>query len=228
MKPWKSRCWVIPPEQNGAFVAAMEQVLDVYKRPYNPDFPVVCMDESPRQLIGEMRRAIPGARGRIERYDYEYVRKGVCNVFLACEPLQGKRFITIQQRRTKQEWAMFIWQLATEHYPHAERITLVMDNLATHTPGALYDVFPAEQAKCLWDRFEFVYTPKHGSWLNVAEIELSVLARQCLNRRLEDIDLVKREVQAWQTHRNTSKRKVDWQFTTTDARIKLKRLYPKP
>lgn len=208
-------------------MAAMEQVLDVYKRPYDSDFPVVCMDESPRQLIGETRRAVPGACGRIERYDYEYVRKGVCNVFLACEPLRGKRFITIHQRRTKREWALFIWQLAEKYYPHAKRITVVMDNLATHTPGALYEVFPAAQAKRLWDRLEFVYTPKHGSWLNVAEIELSVLARQCLNRRLEDIDLVKQQVQAWQTHRNTRERKVDWQFTTVDARIKLKKLYPK-
>lgn len=218
---------MIPPEQNGAFVAAMERVLDVYKRPYDPAFPVVCMDESPRQLIGETRQPIPGAPGRVQRYDYEYVRKGVYNVFLACEPLRGKRYITIRPRRTKQEWAEFIWQLATEHYPHAQRITLVMDNLATHTPGALYEVFPADQAKRLWERFEFVYTPKHGSWLNMAEIELNVLSRQCLDRRMEETEVVIREVQAWQKHRNNSNQKVDWQFTTADARIKLKRLYPK-
>lgn len=205
----------------------MEGVLDVYRRRYDPAFPVVCMDESPRQLIGEVRQGVPGASGRIERYDYEYVRKGVYNVFLACEPLAGTRFIDIRLRRTKQDWAQFIWQLATEQYPDAKRITLVMDNLATHTPGALYEVFPAGQAKALWDRFEFVYTPKHGSWLNIAEIELNVLVGQCLDRRMDDIEFVKEEVDAWQNHRNTQDKKVDWQFTTADARIKLKRLYPK-
>jgi len=218
---------VIPPDQNGNFVAAMERVLDVYKRPYDPARPVVCMDESPRQLIGESRKRVAAQPGRIERYDYEYVRKGVYNVFLGCEPLRGKRFIDIRQRRTKQDWALFIWQLANEQYPDAERITLIMDNLATHTPGALYEVFPAGQAKALWDRFEFIYTPKHGSWLNIAEIELNVLISQCLDRRMDDIDFVKREVQAWENVRNNTAKKVDWQFTTVDARIKLKRLYPK-
>lgn len=226
MKPWKSQCWVIPPDQNGNFVAAMERVLDVYKRPYDPARPVVCMDESPRQLIGESRKLVAAQPGRIERYDYEYVRKGVYNVFIGCEPLRGKRFIDIRERRTKQDWAQFIWQLANQ-YPDAERITLVMDNLASHTPGALYEVFPAEQAKALWDRFEFIYTPKHGSWLNIAKIELNVLISQCLDRRMDNIDFVKGEVQAWENVRNNTAKKVDWQFTTGDARIKLKRLYPK-
>lgn len=205
----------------------MEQVLDVYKRPYDPAVPVVCMDECPRQLIAEVRRPLPGAPGQRPRYDYEYIRKGVYNVFLGCEPLAGKRWISITERKTKREWAQFIWQLATQHYPHAERITLVMDNLATHTPAALYEVYEPNQAKRLWDRFEFIYTPKHGSWLNIAEIELSILSRQCLNRRMDQLETVSREVAAWQSDRNGKDTKVDWQFTTDDARIKLKRLYPK-
>lgn len=226
MKPWKSHCWVIPPEQNSAFVAAMEQVLDVYKRPYDPLYPVVCMDESPRQLISEAKRPVTAKPGRVKRYDYEYVRKGVYNVFLGCDPLRGKRFIEIRQRRTKQDWARFVCHLS-EQYPRAERITLVMDNLNSHTPAALYEAFDPSVAKALWDRFEFVYTPKHGSWLNMAEIELNVLSRQCLSRRMDDIEVVTSEVCAWQTDRNNKDTTVDWQFTTNDARIKLKRLYPK-
>lgn len=216
---------MIPPEQNGCFVAAMERVLDVYKRPYDPAFPVVCMDESPRQLIGEAREPVLGP-GRELRYDYEYVRKGTYNIFLGCEPLQGKRYVQITERKTKQDWARFIQHLA-EQYPKATRITLVMDNLSTHKPGSLYEVFAPEHAKQLWDRFEFIYTPKHGSWLNIAEIELNVLGGQCLKRRIDEIEKVSREVQAWQEDRNAKDTSVDWRFTTKDARIKLKRLYPK-
>ncbi len=216
---------MIPPEGSGSFVANMEMVLDVYKRPRDPRFPVVCMDESPKQLIGETKIPIPASPGQPVKHDYEYKRKGVCNVFLACEPLAGKRMLKVTVRRTKQDWAWFLKEIAAR-YKSAEKITLVMDNLNTHTPGSLYETFPAETAKTLWERFEFVYTPKHGSWLNMAEIELNVLTGQCLNRRIDKIDIVRKEVRAWQTFRNNKNAKVNWQFTTGDARIKLSRLYP--
>jgi len=216
---------VIPPEANGEFVAAMEKVLDVYRRPYNADVPVVCMDETPRQLIRETRLPIPVGPGRLARHDYEYERCGTCNVFMACEPLAGKRMTRVTDRRTKIDWARFIQEIA-RRYAHATRIILVMDNLNTHRPGALYEAFPPGEAKALWDRFEFVYTPKHGSWLNVAEIELSVLVRQCLNRRLDSLESLRHEVAAWQARRDQREAKVNWQFTAEDARIKLKRLYP--
>ncbi len=216
---------MIPPEQNGSFVANMERVLDVYKRPYNPRFPVVCMDESPKQLIAETRAPILAKPGRPAMHDYEYRRCGVCNIFIACEPLAGKRLVAVRERKTKQDWACFLEEIA-ERYERADKITLVMDNLNTHTPGALYETFDPDKAKWLWDRFEFVYTPKHGSWLNIAEIELNVLTGQCLNRRIDDIEVVRREVQAWQEDRNNKNAKVNWQFKTEDARIKLARLYP--
>lgn len=216
---------MIPPEHNGSFVANMERVLDVYKRPFDPLHPVVCMDESPKQLIGEVRPPVPASPGQPAKQDYEYRRVGVCNIFLACEPLAGKRLVTITERKTKRDWAVFLEQIAA-HYCNADKITLVMDNLNTHEPGALYEAFPPEKAKALWDRFEFVYTPKHGSWLNMAEIELNVLTGQCLNRRIDDIEVVRKEVNAWQKHRNNRQAKVNWQFTTKDARIKLSRLYP--
>jgi hypothetical protein len=216
---------VIPPEQNGNFVACMEMVLDVYKRPYNPRFPVVCMDESPKQLIGETKIPVTTAPGRIAKYDYEYKRQGVCNIFMACEPLAGKRLVKITEKKTKIDWAYFLEDIAAK-YTKAEKITLVMDNFNTHTPGAFYEAFPPAQAKQLWDRFEFVFTPKHGSWLNIAEIELNVLTGQCLNRRIDNIEDVRREAIAWQEYRNNNKSIVKWQFTTDDARIKLARLYP--
>jgi hypothetical protein len=203
----------------------MEKVLDVYRRPYDPKFPVICMDESPRQLIDEVKTPIPAAPGRPARHDYEYKRHGVCNVFMANEPLAGKRMVKITERKTKQDWACFIAEIEGRHND-AEKITLVMDNLNTHNPGSLYEAFPPDQAKKLWDRFEFVYTPKHGSWLNMAEIELNVLIRQCLNRRIPEMATVTTEVEAWQNHRNTQNATINWQFTTKDARIKLKRLYP--
>jgi len=203
----------------------MEKVLDVYRRPYDPKFPVICMDESPRQLIDEVKTPIPAAPGRPARHDYEYKRHGVCNVFMANEPLAGKRMVKITERKTKQDWACFIGEIEGR-YNDAEKITLVMDNLNTHNPGSLYQAFPPDQAKKLWDRFEFVYTPKHGSWLNMAEIELNVLIRQCLNRRIPEMATVTTEVEAWQNHRNTQNATINWQFTTKDARIKLKRLYP--
>ena len=216
---------MIPPKQNGRFVANMEMLLDVYKRPLDPRYPVVCMDESPKQLIAETRVPVPPSPGQPARHDYEYRRCGVCNIFMSCEPLAGKRMVTITERKTKRDWACFLEEIASG-YESAERITLVMDNLNTHNPGSLYEAFPPHKAKALWDRFEFVYTPKHGSWLNMAEIELNVLTGQCLNRRIDDIDVVSREVLAWQEHRNNKNAKVNWQFTTEDARIKLSRLYP--
>ena len=216
---------MIPPQGNGDFAAAMERVLDVYRRPLDPALPVVCMDETPRQLISETRVPIPAKPGRPGRHDYEYRRCGTCNVFMAAEPLAGKRMTKVTERRTKVDWAHFLADIA-ERYADAESITLVMDNLNTHRPGALYEAYPPAQAKALWDRFEFVYTPKHGSWLNVAEIELNVMIRQCLGRRIDSIDVLRTEVAAWQAARDQVRAKVDWQFTTDDARIRLKRLYP--
>jgi len=204
----------------------MEQVLDIYKRPYTRKNPVVCMDESPKQLIRETRVPIKMQCGRSVRYDYEYERCGVCNIFMVNEPLLGKRYVKITDRKTKQDWAELIREIADNLYPKAGKITLVMDNLATHKPGALYEAFPAEEAKRIWDRFDFVYTPKHGSWLNMAEIELNVLTKQCLNRRIDNIDTIKEETQAWQSYRNGKNAIINWRFTTKDARIRLKKLYP--
>lgn len=203
----------------------MELVLDVYKRPYDPYNPVICMDESPKQLISETRIPIPCTLNHPARYDYEYCRCGTCNVFLASEPLSGKRMVKITDRRTKQDWAVFLQDIS-EKYCDADKITLVMDNLNTHNPGSIYETFPPDYAKALWDRFEFVFTPKHGSWLNMAEIELSVLTRQCLDRRIDCIETIRDEVKAWEEARNNKNSKINWQFTTEDARVKLFRLYP--
>lgn len=202
----------------------MENVLDVYKRPYCSENPVVCMDESPKQLIGEIKHPIRLKDGS-KIVDYEYKRNGVCNIFMANEPLSGKRIVKVTERKTKLDWADFLKDIA-QNYPNANKITLVMDNLNTHKPSSLYQRFKPEQAKKLWDRFEFVYTPKHGSWLNMAEIELNVLNGQCLNRRIDNIETVKTEVSAWAKHRNQKQAKINWQFTTKNSRIKLKRLYP--
>lgn len=203
----------------------MEKVLEIYKRPYDKRFPVVCMDESPKQLIRETRLPVSMGPGMPARYDYEYERCGVCNIFMAGEPLAGKRMVRVTKRRTKRDWAQFVKEIA-EQYPKAESITLVMDNLSTHKPGSLYEAFSPEEAKRLWDRFDFVFTPKHGSWLNVAEIELNVLNGQCLNRRIDEIETVRQEVQAWQEYRDSLESKVNWHFRNEDARIKLERLYP--
>jgi hypothetical protein len=203
----------------------MERVLDVYKRPFDPRYPVVCMDESPKQLIAETRAPIPASSGQPIKHDYEYRRCGMCNIFLACEPLAGNRMVKVTERKTKQDWAYFLEEIA-DHYKTAEKITLVIDNLNTHDPGSFYEAFPPDKAKAMWDRFEFVYTPKHGSWLNMAEIELNVLTGQCLKRRMDDIEFVRKEVLAWENNRNNKNAKVNWQFTTEDARIKLVRLYP--
>jgi hypothetical protein len=204
----------------------MEQVLDVYKRPYSKALPVICMDESPKQLIKETRLPIPIKPGSGAKEDFEYERCGLANIFMASEPLKGKRFVEVTERKTKKDWAMFIRQIADEWYLDATRITLVMDNLATHKAAALYEAFAPAEAKRIWDRFEFIYTPKHGSWLNMAEIELNVLMGQCLNRRIDNMVTMQDEVKAWQYCRNNREAKINWQFTNQDARIKLKRLYP--
>lgn len=204
----------------------MEMVLDVYKTGYNELFPVVCMDESPKQLIKETRLPIEAQKGSDRKEDYEYERCGVANIFMANEPLTGKRYVKITEAKTKTDWATFIKEIADEHYPRAEKIRLVMDNYGTHKPAALYEMFPPQEAKRIWDRFEFIYTPKHGSWLNMAEIELRVLMGQCLNRRISTIEEMKKEVCAWQQDRNNKEPKINWQFTNDKARIKLKRLYP--
>ena len=225
---------MIPPEQNAEFVAHMEQVLDVYKRPLDEDYPVVCMDESPQQLI-EVVKSTVIEPGQEAREDSTYIRHGVANIFIANEPLKGRRMVEITQQKTKGDWAEFIKKVSDEMYPDAKKITLVMDNFKTHSIGAFYrvlrtqykyEVFQPEEAKRLVDRFEFEYTPKHGSWLNMAEIELRVLSGQCLNRHIHKIEKMKEEVKAWQESRNNKNAKINWQFTTKDARIKLKRLYP--
>ena len=204
----------------------MEDVLEVYTRSYDPQRPQVCMDETNKQLLREVRPPMPAQPGQPGRVDYEYERGGVVNLFLFCEPLAGRRWVDVTDHRTKADWAHQIRDLVDVRYPEAERIVLVMDNLNTHTPAALYEAFPPAEAKRLADKLELHYTPKHGSWLNIAEIELSVLSRQCLDRRVPDFATLAAEVAAWQDQRNAAGAAVDWRFTTDDARIKLKRLYP--
>jgi DDE superfamily endonuclease len=204
----------------------MEDILEVYTRPYDPYRPLVCLDETSKQLLRDTRASLPPAPGRPSRVDYEYEHEGVVNLFLCCEPLAGRRWVDVTAQRTRRDWALQIQQLVDVRSPDAERIVLVMDQLNTHTPGALYDVFAPAEAKRLADKLEIHYTPKHGSWLNIAEIECSVLSRQCLDRRVPDVATLVREVAAWQERRNAAARPMDWRFTTADAHIKLKRLYP--
>lgn len=204
----------------------MERVLDLYKEPYDPLRPVVCTDESPKQLIKNTRLPLERKLGSDAKEDYEYERCGVANIFMVNEPLRGKRYAKVTERKTKSDWAMLIKEISDLHYPHVEKIRLVMDNLNTHKPSSLYETFSPEEVKRIWDRFEFIYTPKHGSWLNMAEIELHVLNGQRLNRRIGDMNTMKQEVTAWQRSRNNKVAKIRWQFTNEDARIKLKKLYP--
>ena len=205
----------------------MEDVLEVYTRPYDPRYPQVCMDEVSKQLLRDTRRSLPMEPGKPQRRDYEYERGGVVNLFLFCEPLQGRRWVDVTERRTKVDWAHQIKELVDIRYPEAERIVLVMDNLNTHTPASLYEAFEPSEARRLAEKLEIHYTPKHGSWLNIAEIELSVLSRQCLDRRVPDFESLEAEVVAWQQRRDeTGGKKIEWRFRTEDARIKLKRLYP--
>jgi hypothetical protein len=204
----------------------MEEVLDIYKKPYNPQYPQVGMDEMSTQLIGEVRAPLPAQPGKPLRYDTEYKRNGTANIFMALEPLSGQRYTQVTDQRTKVDWAHFVQALVAQHYPHAERICLVLDNLNTHNTSSLYEAFDPSEAKRIADKLESHYTPKHGSWLNMAEIELSHLSRQCLASRIEDKETLIKEVHAWNTNRNARNAKAHWQFTTEDARVKLRRLYP--
>jgi hypothetical protein len=218
--------WCLPEGPSADFVAAMEDVLEVYHRPYDADRPVVCMDEASKQLIAEVREPLPARPGSVAKQDSEYERRGTANLFMAVEPLAGKRSVQVTDRRTKVDWAQFIKFLLLTVYPEVAIIVLVMDNLNTHNIGSLYEAFDPQTARALASRLEIHYTPKHGSWLNMAETELSILSRQCLDRRIESQDILTREVTTWEHDRNTCRSKIDWQFTTADARIKLKRLYP--
>jgi len=204
----------------------MEDVLEVYTRPYDPKRPQVCMDELSKQLVGETRTPLPAAPGKLECYDYEYVRNGVGNVFIFFEPLAGWRALTVTERRTMVDWAAAIRELVDVHYPKAEKVVLVMDNLNTHSIGSLYEAFAPEEAFRIAQKLEVHYTPKHGSWLNMAESELSILSRQCLKKRIPKLEQLRRAVTAWQDKRNQAKTKTIWRFKTEEARIRLARLYP--
>jgi DDE superfamily endonuclease len=216
----------LPEGPSAEFVAAMEDVLEVYHRPYDPQQPVVCLDECSKQLIGEVRAPLPPKPGQVAKYDSEYERRGTANVFMAVEPLAGKRTVRVTDRRTRVDWAQFIRLLLLTMYPHAAKVILVMDNLNTHGIASLYEAFDPEIARCLAARLEIHYTPKHGSWLNMAETELSILSRQCLHRRIESKELMTQEIETWEQNRNAGCASINWRFTTADARIKLKRLYP--
>jgi hypothetical protein len=217
---------VIPPDHNAEFVAAMEDVLEVYHRPYDPDRPVVCFDETSKQLIKETRVPIPQSPGRPATSDYEYERNGTANLFMMFEPLIGQRHVKVTERRTAVDYAHAVRELVDVHYPEARTIVLVQDNLNTHKPASLYEAFPPEEARRIITKLEIHYTPKHGSWLDMAETELSVLSRQCLDRRIPDQPTLTTEVGTWEINRNEVGCTVNWQFTTADARIKLRRLYP--
>jgi hypothetical protein len=218
--------WCLAPTADPAFVWHMEDVLSVYARPLDPARPVVCLDETSRQLLGEARPPAPASPGQPARHDPEYVRNGVANCFLVTEPLRGWRSVLVSDQRTRLDFAACVRELVDVHYPDAERIVLVLDQLNTHSPASLYAAFPPAEAKRLADRLELHHTPKHGSWLNMAELELSVLQRQCLRQRLPDRDAMAQEVGAWARRRNDHTKRIDWQFTTADARTKLRRLYP--
>jgi hypothetical protein len=218
--------WVIPPEENGQFVACMEDILDVYQRPYNPKVPVVCQDEKPVQLVQDTRQPLRIKPGRPKKVDYEYKREGVANIFMHAEPLAGWRKVNVRKQRTRQDWAQEIKDLLDISYPQADKVCLVCDNLNTHKLGSLYETFAPEEARRLARRLEMHYTPKHGSWLNMAEIELSALSKQGLSERIPGMVTLSQVTTIWVMQRNERQKGVDWQFTTSDARIKLKRLYP--
>jgi DDE superfamily endonuclease len=226
LKPWLKECWCIPPERNAEFVATMEDVLAVYVRPPDPARPLVCMDEVSKQLVKETRPGQPAQPGQPARYDAEYERAGVRNLFLAVAPLEGWRTVAVTEHRTRTDWAAFMRAVADTRYPTAERIVVLQDNLNTDGPASFYAAYPPAEARRLTERFEFHYTPKHGRWLNMAEIERSVLARQGLDRRIPDAAPLEAEVAAWVSRRNGARATSDWQFTTADARIRLQHLYP--
>lgn len=221
------KCWCIPPDQNAAFVAAMEDVLSVYARPYDERFPVICMDEKPVQLFANARKSFHSKDGRIEYEDNEYIRNGTASIFLFTEPLSGWRVADAQEHRAREDWAKQIKWLLDEQYPNADKVVLVMDNLNTHNVASLYQTFSPDEAFRLANRLEIHYTPKHGSWLDIAEIELSSLARQCIGKsRIPDLMTLRSLLVPWYTDRNRRQKGVNWQFTAEDARIRLKRLYP--
>ena len=226
LQPHLKKYWRIPPRASAAFVACMEDVLATYARPYAERLPVVCMDETNKQLIQEVREKLPVEPGQPERWEHEYVRCGVAQVFLEVEPLTGRRHVEVRERRTRRDWALWIQGMLRTRYPQAEWVVLILDNLNTHRIESLYETFAPQEARSLAERLEIHYTPKHGSWLNMAEIELSALCGQCLNRRIGDLKTMRREIAAWQQDRNNRQAKIDWHFTTHDARTKLKRLYP--
>jgi len=224
----KIEYWVIPPEADGEFVAHMEEVLETYAQPYDPKHPVLCMDEQPIQLLKETRVPVAATRKHARRVDYEYERAGTASIFMFCEPLSGWRQVTVRERRTKIDWAQEVAELLRTRYAAADQVILVSDNLNTHTKGAFYEAFEPEVARAIVRRLDFRHTPKHGSWLNIAENELSSMTRQCVSgRRFATIDILRTETAAWQQHNNARQRGVDWQFQVDDARIKLKSVYPK-
>jgi hypothetical protein len=224
----KLEYWVIPPEADAEFVAGMEEVLDTYAAPYDSKHPVLCMDEQPVQLLKETRAPMPATKDHPRRIDYEYERAGTASVFLFCEPLAGWRSVSIRERRTKVDWALEVAELLRTHYAEAGKVILVCDNLNTHTKGAFYEAFPPAEAREIVRRLEFRHTPKHGSWLNVAESELSAMTRQCMRgRRFGRVEELRTETAAWQQRTNDKQRGVDWQFRIDDARTRLKSLYPK-
>lgn len=218
--------WCIPAKQSAEFVFHMEDVLETYKRPYDPRYPVVCIDETFKQLIGETREPLPAKPGAIERYDHVYTRNGVASLFIAFEPLRSWRTIWVTDHRRRLEWAQFVSSLIRGRYRRAKKLILVMDQLNTHSASSFYEAFAPKEAQWLTNKIEIHYTPKHASWLNMAEIELSALTRQCLNRRIARQDTLERQIEAWFEQRNAAKTTVDWQFKTQDARIKLRSLYP--
>ena len=226
LKPWLKECWCIPPQGNAEFVCAMEDVLEVYHRQFGDNEVLVCLDETSKQLVKETRQPLPPQPRAAMAYDYEYQRNGVSNRFMLFAPLEGWRRVEVTERRTRTDWARVVRKLVDEDYPDKERIVLVMDNLNTHHPASLYQAFEPAEARRIAERLEIHYTPKHGSWLNMAEIELGVLARQCLDRRIPGQVVLEQETKAWQNQRNRDSIRVDWRFTTKDARIKLKSLYP--
>jgi hypothetical protein len=224
----KIQYWVIPPDADGEYVACMENVLETYAQPYDPAFPVLCMDEQPVQLLKETRVSIPATKRTARRVDYEYERAGTASIFMFTEPLNGWRHVHVREQRTKVDWAIEMEELLRTRYAAAKKVILVCDNLNTHTMGAFYEAFPADKARSLVRRLEFRYTPKHGSWLNIAENELSSMTRQCLNgRRIGDIETLRKETTAWHVASNHKQRGVNWQFQIDQARLKLKSLYPK-
>ncbi len=224
MKPWQVKSWIIP-EAGADFVCATEDILEVCERPYNENNPIICFDESPRQLIGEKREPYIDEQG-VEHIDYEYTRNGTADLFMISEPLGGRREVLVKEQHTRLEWAETIRYIAEDMYPDAEKLTLIQDNLSSHKRSALYEIMEPERARTILNRIEFVFTPKHGSWLNIAEIELSVLIRQGLKRRVENKEELKRRITEWYEERNRNESKADWQFKTKDAGIKLRRLYP--